>query len=355
MRQRMMRIYPIAACSWGAAIVSVMGVINLNGQPAFAQTQNLTQQLTIHLNSGTRSRDRDQADELIGVGKTQATNGDWAGAIASWQRAQQIYQQLGDMDGQGVAFGYLAIAYQQQGQTAAQEDTARRQLAVTRDQRDFNGQITASNSLGRVLAPRAGGTSAAGELFIEAMDVATSVRSEAEERQAVNNLTWLANSLDQPEQNARLLETATLPPDQRYANPSSLGLKLGVHGAQWIDQRRFFMATRFHTIAHDLAAQDGNSSLQLLVMEDLITSHLAMGRYDIARDWLDQRLALARSLNDSQEELATLAFLGEINLAIGRTAVAQRYFEQALTVAEGLNDAQQTTILRERLAGFEQP
>lgn len=77
-----------------------------------------------------------------------------------------------------------------------------------------------------------------------------------------------------------------------------------------------------------------------------------MGRFDLATDSLEERLLLAQSLNNPQEEMATLALLGELNQDVGRTTLAQRYYEQAIVVAEKLNDSDQTSLLRERLASF---
>lgn len=158
------------------------------------------------------------------------------------------------MDGQGIAYDYLATLHNRMGHTAAAEDALRRRLAVARDQRDFTGQIYANNALGRVLAPRANGSPAAGSLFMEGMDVAASVRHQRGESLAAQNITWLANSLDQPDLTIRRYEFAFLPADQWYANPTSYGWKLNDRGAQRLDDRRYYMATRFNSTANTLAA-----------------------------------------------------------------------------------------------------
>lgn len=347
------RLTAIAALKTLGAIAVVLGG-TVWQSVAVVQAADLTQQMTIQLNSGTRSHARDEADRLLALGKTQAAEGKWLDAIVTWQAAQQLYQRLGDMDGQGIAYSYLAKAYAQRGDTRAQEDAARRQLAVARDQQDFNGQMIANNELGRVLAPRPGGTVAAGTLFMEGMDVAASVRNQTGERLASKNMTWLANGLDQPEQNARLIENASLPPNQRYTNPVSFGLKLNDRAEQRLNQQRYYISTRFNKQAEQFANGE-NYLLQFMALDDLVTAYRAMGRYDLATDWLDQRLQLARSLKNTEEELATLTAMGDINLEVGRTTLAQRYFEQALIMAEGLKDTQQTSLLRERLAGFQQP
>lgn len=320
-----------------------------------AGASDLNQQLTVRLNSGTRSPERDEADRLMAVGQAQAVSGNWSGAIAAWRQAQLLYQRIGDMDGQGVAYSYLVSAYNQTGQPHAREDAMRRQLAVARDQRDFTGQLYANNNLGRALAPRASGTPGAGTLFMEGMDVASSVRNQRGEYLAARNMTWLANSLDQPDLTMRRYEYAFLPPSQWFANPDSFGTQLQARGEQRLTEDRFYMATRFSGAADNLASRAGNVPLQFQAIDDRVVAYRAMGRYDLATDSLEDRLQLARAIANPQEELATLAALGEMNLDVGRTVLAQRYYSQALVVAERLNDSEQTNALRERLASFTSP
>lgn len=321
--------------------------------PTQAQAQSLNQQLTIYLNSGNRSPERDTADQLMGVGKAHADIGNWEGAIASWQQAQQLYQKIGDMDGQGLAFNYLAVAYANQGLPRATEDALRRNLAVSRDQRDFNTQIYANNNLGRALAPRASGSVAAGSLFMEGMDVASSVRSHRGEPFTAKNMLWLANSLNQPELFTRQYEMAFLPPSQWVANPISYGIKLGQHGDRRMAEQRYYMATRFYDVTETLAKAGNSPTLQLAALDRLVKAYRIMGRYDLARDALDERLRVVKKLARPQEELATLMVQGELNQEIGRNLVAQKYYEQALAVAERLDNRRQADLIRRRLVNLE--
>lgn len=339
---------------WKAGAIAVLSLLTAAVLvPTKAQAQSLNQQLTIYLNSGSRSPERDTADQLMGVGKAHADVGDWDGAIVSWQQAQQLYQKIGDMDGQGLAFNYLAIAYAHQGLPRATEDALRRNLAVSRDQRDFNTQIYANGNLGRALAPRGGGSPAAGSLFIEGMDVASSVRNHRGETYTAKNMIWLANSLDQTELNTRLYETAFLPPSEWVANPISYGIKSGQHGDLRMAEQRYYMATRFYDVTDTLAKAGNSSSLQLAALDRLVRAYRIMGRYDLARDVLDDRLQVVQKLGRPQEELATLMSQGELNQEIGRNLVAQKYYEQALAVAEHLDNKQQADLIRQRLVNLE--
>ncbi len=339
---------------WKAGAIAVLSLLaTMALWPTKAQAQSLNQQMTIYLNSGSRSPERDTADRLMGVGKAHADIGDWDGAIVSWQQAQQLYLRAGDMDGQGLAFNYLAIAYANQGLPRATEDALRRQLAVSRDQRDFNTQIYANNNLGDALAPRAGGSPAAGSLFIEGMDVASSVRNHRGEAFTAKNMLWLANSLNQPQLNTRQYEMAFLPPSEWVANPISYGVKLGQHGDRRMAEQRYYMATQFYDVTDTLAKVGNSPALQLAALDRLVKAYRIMGRYDLARDALDERLRVVQKLGRPQEELATLMIQGELNQEIGRNLVAQKYYEQALTVAERLDDRQQANLIRGRLATLE--
>lgn len=333
------------------AVLSLLGVVAL--LPGQAQGQSLNQQMTVYLNSGSRSPQRDRADQLMGVGKVHADMGDWDGAIVSWQQAQQLYLQAGDMDGQGLAFNYLAIAYAHQGLPRATEDALRRQLAVSRDQRDFNTQIYVNNNLGQVLAPRAGGSPAAGSLFIEGLDVAASVRNHRGEAHTAKNMIWLANSLNQPELNTREYEMAFLPPSEWVANPISYGIKLGQHGDRRMAEQCYYMATQFYGVTETMAKAGNSPALQLAALDRLVKAYRIMGRYDLARDALDTRLQVVQKLGRPQEELAILTAQGELNREIGRTLVARKYYEQALAVAQRLNNQQQADLIRGRLADLE--
>ncbi|EKQ69658.1 hypothetical protein OsccyDRAFT_2299 [Leptolyngbyaceae cyanobacterium JSC-12] len=355
MRDRNVASYCPRAAGSLVGVILLVALITTTDQRSTAQSLDLNQQLTIHLNSGTRSPQRDQADRLIADGKTHQANGDLAAAIAAWRKAQLLYQQIGDMDGQGLAYNYLVRAYSQADQLAAREDAMRRQLAIARDQRNFIEQIDANNNLGTALAPRASGSPSAGELFMEGMDIAANVRNHRGEYVTANNLTWLANSLDQPDLQIRQYEFAFLPPNQWVANPASLSVKLNDRGDRHLNQQRYYMATRFNRVATTLAGEADSPALKFQTLDDLVVAYRAMGRYDLATDFLRERLTLARSLNDPRAELATLASLGELNSDIGRMALAQRYYEQAIAIAEGLNDPEQTSFLKQRLASFEQP
>jgi tetratricopeptide (TPR) repeat protein len=348
---------PFIAVSHGAIALGLLasGGMGLNLAPASAQaidyrdSIDLNRQLTMYLNSGSRSLHRDRGDELVGLGKTSLATGNLAQAIAQWRQALVYFQAAGDTEAMAQVYGYLSAAYSQTEQTAAKEDALRRQLAATRDLRDFSSQIYATNALGRELAPRVGGSPAAAQLFSEGMTVASSLRHEKGEYWSGQNMDWLANSLDQPDGLTRRVEYAFLPSNQWVANPVSYATKLNQTSDRKLLEQRYYAATRVNRTADQLARQANDAALQLQAIDNLVAAYRAMGRYDLASDWLEQRLQLAQTILSPQEELATLTTLGQLNAEIGRIPAAQRYYQQAMTVAQTLDDTAQKTLIQQRL------
>jgi tetratricopeptide (TPR) repeat protein len=118
-------------------------------------------------------------------------------------------------------------------------------------------------------------------------------------------------------------------------------------------EQRYYMATRFYDVTETLARAGNSPTLQLAALDRLVKAYRIMGRYDLARNTLDQRLEVLQKLGRPEEELATLMVQAELNQEIGRTVVAQKAYERALTLAEQLHNKQQAELIRQRLSTLE--
>ncbi|HEY9656148.1 MAG TPA: tetratricopeptide repeat protein, partial [Crinalium sp.] len=165
--------------------------------PLAVSAAELNQQLNVQLNNGTQGASRNEADRLLQLGKDQELDGSLADAVQSWQQALKLYQTLVDRPGEALAYGYLGLAYSRMGRPNEAEDALRRQLAIARDEQDFQGQVYALNSLGRVLAKR-GGIQSAASLFNEALAIATNIKSADGAALSHDSLGLLAVSLGNP-------------------------------------------------------------------------------------------------------------------------------------------------------------
>ncbi|MEQ8962891.1 MAG: tetratricopeptide repeat protein, partial [Coleofasciculus sp. C2-GNP5-27] len=135
---------------------------------------DLQDQLTIPVDSTIQREARNQADVLLRLGGEAKRQENLQKAIAYWQQALDLYQKIGDFEGQGLAYNYMGLAYADLGRFPQAEESLRRRLGVARFLQDFQGQIYALNNVGTVLL-QSNDLDAAQESFTEALTIARTV------------------------------------------------------------------------------------------------------------------------------------------------------------------------------------
>jgi tetratricopeptide (TPR) repeat protein len=109
--------------------------------PSGLPDADLQQQLDIPLNNGSQSPEREQADFLMRLGGQAQRQGNYDKAIANWLQALEIYQQIGDFEGEGLTYDFIGVTYAKMGRYQKAEDALRRRVGVARTRQDFQGQI----------------------------------------------------------------------------------------------------------------------------------------------------------------------------------------------------------------------
>ncbi len=74
-----------------------------------------------------------------------------------------------------------------------------------------------------------------------------------------------------------------------------------------------------------------------------------MGRYERAIDLLAQRLAIAKELQNLREELKSFESYGQLYEKLGNYPTARNFYEQAIVLARTLEDSKQELLLRDRV------
>ena len=108
---------------------------------------DITQQIHRPLNSSVGKSSRNVADRLLRKGRQQLSQGFPEKTLKLSLAALEIYHSLGDLKAQGSAYDLLANTYLQLRDNKNAEDAIRRQLAIARDNQDFQNQIFALNNL----------------------------------------------------------------------------------------------------------------------------------------------------------------------------------------------------------------
>ncbi len=335
----------------GAVMLSSgMGAIALLS-PGSANAAELNQQLQVDLNNGTLSTTRNEADRLLQLGKDQEADGSLEAAVQSWQQALKLYQSLVDRPGEATAYGYLGSAYGQLGQTVAAEDVLRRQLAIARDEQDFQGQIYALNSLGRVVAKRGGGVPSAETMFNEALTIATSINSADGAALSRDSMGLLAFGVGNQ---SRAIEQYNIAlRDARLAgSPMKEASTLNNMGALYQARGNYRDSMNYYGLAVKLTDISRDRPNQFRAIDGMVAALNVTGNYNQSLELLNERLQVAQKLENDRQELISLQALGQLYEQLGHYPQAQQTYQQAIEVASNLQDRKQEGILRERLVSL---
>lgn len=315
---------------------------------------DLQQQLAVPLYNGTLSYERHQADRLVYEGRLLAQDGALSDAIAHWQQALAFYQKVDDLEAQGPVYAYLAEAYLRLGQYPEAEHAVRRRLGVANTRGDYISQVYALNALGRAIAPR-GGVRAADETFDRALTVSRSIDSLDGTAVSYDSKGLLAAGEGRLDQATAYYE-ASLSASRRAVDPVREATTLNHMGDLYLAQGGYTNALKYHGLAVRIARISGDRQNQFHAIDGVVASLNGLATqnpafYNQSLELLNERLVIARQLENPQQELVALDALGRVYQQLRDYPNAERSYEQALLIAQEINP-QQASELRIRLASF---
>lgn len=327
-------------------------ILGISSGAFSSHAADLNQQLDIPLNNGTLSTTREQADDLLRLGKVQAADGFVVQAIQSWQTALKQYQQIGEVPSQALAYRYLGAAYLQLGQVELAEDAFRRQLAIARDRQDLDEQILALNSLGRVLTQRGSLTSPI-NLFTEALTLANQIGSPYGQALSHNSLGLLAAGLKDYDRALDHYQQA-IEASRRASDPVLEANTLNNQGDGYRARQQFRDAATSYSLALRLAGQHRDRPGQYRAIDGLVASLIPTDGAKTALNLLNQRFQLAQSLEDLPQMLVSQKLLAQLYQNQGDYPRAKQAYQAAIAIARSLQDSQQESLLINRLVSLTQ-
>jgi len=319
---------------------------------AHAQSTPLQQKLRNPTNVAPPGSERDQADQWLQEGRRLEESGLLREAIATWQKALDRYQALGDVPAQGIVYTYLGEAYWATGQLTKAEDAFRRRLAIARDRGDQHGQIYALNSLGRVLLQR-GGVQAAKTLFDEALNFALSTQNRQGEAQSRDSLGLLA-FFQRDYQKAADHYQQSLRASRRAGDTVMEATTLNLLGQLYQTQVDGIEASKYYGLAVRLSRLNRDRANQLIAIDGLVRIFNQRQSYRQSLELLTERLDIAQFRENAPLELDTLQKLAETYQLAGETSAARQAYEAAIALAQALQDTQREARLRLQLSNMEQ-
>lgn len=316
--------------------------------PKAAKAVSIDQQLTIPLNNGTQTTDREDADTLLRLGGQEEQKGNLEKAIPYWLQALELYQRIGDKEAIGLTYDFLGITYGKLGRYIEAEDALRRRLAVARDRQDFQGQIYGLNNLGTLLLQRSA-VDAAIVSFSEAVRIAQSIKSLPGEGLSLSNLGLATASAGDYYQAIKRYEEALIF-RRRGDDPLGEANTQNNLGDAYLATEKYRDSLLAYRAAQRLGRQTRDRSTQIRAIDGQVAIYSRLRQYPVAFELLDQRLTLAQESQNLRQELRTLALLAQLYQASGNNPTAQTFYERAIILARSLGDQQQEAFLINDLA-----
>lgn len=318
--------------------------------PALAQTPSLDEQLRQPVSSSELSQSRDVADQLLRLGRQLAAGGQYESAIRAWEQAIELYYDIGDRIGMGTAYENMAQAYSLLGFYDEAETAVRRQLAIARDNANFQDQIYAWNTLGTLRLQR-GLLDSALQAYGEGLSVAQSVEDFEGMGLSLSNLGLVASiqgdyaaAIDYYQTAGNLRARVGDQLGQANTN-NNLGDAYRANGEDSRALGAYRLALR---LSRELAGPSSVTA-QLQALDGLIAVYSQRGDWPQMRNYLDDRIALIQGSNDPWQQLLTQRYLGIYYTAVGQLPEAQTAYQQALGLARALEQKQLEGELSNRL------
>jgi CHAT domain-containing protein/Tfp pilus assembly protein PilF len=238
-----------------------------------------------------------QADQWTNEGLALYNKGDWAGAATAFNRALEIYRQLGDARSQASVTYSLGIIAVKAGQPAQGMDYFDEALALAGAAQDLSLQLSIHISIG-LAHYSAGAYERALAAYQTAVELARQTGDRASERLMLTSVAGLSSLLG-----------------------------------------RSTEALDAYAAALKLARADGDSAGQQRLWLNIGDLRYAAGQYGPAREAYQAALSLAQVLGDSAGALRGLLGVGDGYAAEDAYAPAEEAYQGALTLAGALGDA----------------
>ncbi|MEM8805323.1 MAG: tetratricopeptide repeat protein [Cyanobacteria bacterium P01_G01_bin.38] len=340
-----MRRWPLRRGYTGGAAIVVVLLLSGFGQAGMASS--LDEQLRAPINPAARGQRRDIADQLLRLGQQQAAAGAYEDAVRSWSRAADLYYQIGDRPGMGVAYENIGFAHAQLGQYGEAETAIRRRLAVARDGSDFDAQIFAWNNLGSLQLQR-GELISAQNAFEEGLAIAQSVENESGMGLSLSNIGLVAMTQNQFEEAVEFYQAAG---NYRARANDRLGQANTNNnlGDAYLALGRQGSALGAYRLALRLGREVDSVPVQLQSLDGLIRIYRDRENWTQVRSYVDDRIALTLNSDNDWQRLMTLRHLGQYYEAVGELSLAQTTYQQALALAQSLEQKSLEGELTNRL------
>lgn len=341
---------------------------------------------------------KSQANQLLNLGIQDYKSKNFKGAIQSWQQALQLFQDMQDSTGQGLALGRLGLAYQSLGQSRQAIDYFNQALPIVRQTKSQTLEATILGNLGNnyfnisryaqsidaynksiFLWKKIDNKSSEGQAYQGLGNVYIALGKYPEAlsnhqqglkiAQSQNKFNALANSYNSlgviqsnqgHYQKASQFFQQSLTVAQKVED-TKLRQKLEAQvlnnfGITELSEGNSDKALSYYQRGLDLAQSTSDLKLESTATQGIASVHTSNGNNSEALAILQKNLVIARQLKNPQIEASTLHLIGANLWKLGRLSEAETHFKSALVLLEdqrnNLDDIDKVSIFDTQIHSY---
>ncbi|MEB3295674.1 MAG: tetratricopeptide repeat protein [Synechococcales bacterium] len=327
-------LYPIFA---GILGFSVGFTASVPASLARSLTESLNRQLSIPLNNGTLSPQRQDADRLMQEGDRQLQAGYVDSALTLWQEALVSYIELGDSPAEEQVYRRLTDAYLRQGNLRSAEEMARKQLGTARVMNDYSALVYGYNQVGSILL-QSSTAQEAEKSFVEGYRIAESVQNRGGMGLSLSNWGLAAYRQGRFEEAiARLQDSLPLRRDVLdLAGEANTQNHLG---DAYFATGNYSRSAAAYLNGLFLGEMSQKPALMARSLGGLSVSYERLGARRDYMDTLVRQLRVAARSNEPTQVVTALQAFAQHSEKEKNLAAADSYYQQAIAVAQTSGDA----------------
>ncbi len=279
-----------------------------------------------------------EADRLLQQGGQQYRTSQFTSALQSWQQALDVYRNIKDRKGEGIALGNLGIIYRNIGNYPKAINYQEQSLEITRELKDRKGEGNVLGNLG-IIYWSLGKYPKAIDYHEQSLAIARELKDRNGEGVALGNLGMTYRDLSNYPKAINYHEQS-LAITRELKNRNGEGNVLGNLGMTYHSLGNYGKAIEYHqqhlAITRELKDRNGEGS----ALGSLGSSYYSLGNYPKAIDHQEQNLVINREIKNRRGEGNALGNLGITHNSLGNYLKAIDYLEQSLAIVREIKDRQ---------------
>ncbi|MGB3642286.1 MAG: CHAT domain-containing tetratricopeptide repeat protein [Rivularia sp. (in: cyanobacteria)] len=257
-------------------------------------------------------------------------------ALGKWEKALELWQKVGDKEGQanimlGIGRIYDLLGYKQKALKLYNQA-----LPLSREVKDKNGEAVTLNNIG-VVYDSLGDKQQALKFYNQALPLIREVEDKNQEAKTLNNIGFVYDSLGDKQQALKFYNQA-LPLRREVGDKSGEAGILNNIGLVYSNLGDKQQALKFYNQALPLSREVEDKSQEARTLTNIGAVYSDLGDKQQALKFYNQALPLSREVDDKSGEAKILNNIGAVYSDLGDKQQALKFYNQALPLRREVED-----------------